>query len=461
MIYLIRNGLTVQPHGVEQADILIAGGKIQQIAPELKPEGLPYHSRVIDAGGCYVLPGIIDAHTHYHLESRGAVTADGFIEGSRAGAFGGVTTIIDFADHAEGMTLAESSARRTEAMADQMVLDFALHQGVYRMHDGIPAELEELISQGVSAVKIFTTYKDAGYLLEDQRLEQLFAACAQQQVLVTVHAEDDSLIEETGLPFAGKECPPAMHPVLRPAEAEARAVEKITRLARQAGMPIYIVHLSSKAGLEAILQARIRGTRVIAETAPHYLILDEGYLKLNDAELYLMTPPLRSIEDSNALWDGVLRGEITVAATDHCAFTPEQKHASRDCRTILPGIPGSEELLVLMHTFGVKQRKMGIAQLVQLLSRNPAQQFGLYPKKGCLAPGSDADLVIFDPETHWTITNDNRHSAAGYSPYAGMDVQGQVRLTMRRGEVLIEENEYFGEPGSGVFQSTGIPAAYR
>ncbi len=452
MVHLIRHGMVVQPEGVFQADVLVAGDTIREIAPEIKREELPFNSSIIDAGGCYVLPGIIDAHTHFRLASRSAVTADGFAEGSRAAAFGGVTTVIDFADDLEEKTLAESSRERMLQMSAGMAVDFSLHQGVYRMRSTLEEELLELKKSGVRALKIFTTYKQAGYLLSEQHLKRLFSACRDHGLLVTVHAEDDSLIEEITSFYQHQHCPPSMHPVLRPAEAEYRAITHIAGLAEETGASVYIVHLSSSLGLQAVREARKRGVQITAETAPHYLQLDEGYLRLKDSSLYIMTPPLRSIEDTQELWNAVVSGEISVIATDHCAFTPDQKLSFDDCRHILPGIPGTEELLPLIYTHGVKERGISMPRLADLLSREPARQFGLYPKKGVLAAGSHADLVVYDPSVQWTINNDTQHTAAGYTPYAGSDVSGKVKLTMRRGEILIEGDQYYGLPGTGQFQ---------
>lgn len=461
MTYVIQNGQIASGSMVKPGDILVEHGQIKQIGEHIPLEGLPADTRVIDASGALVLPGIIDAHTHYLLESRGTVTADGFAEGSRAAAYGGVTTVIDFADHVTGMRAAESARQRITRMAESMAVDFALHQSIYRVEEDMEEQLRELTETGVRAVKIFTTYKDAGYLIDTTRLRELFMICRDQEILVTVHAEDDHLIEQTARSYEHQHCPPSMHPVLRPPETEGRAVEQITSLALEAGMPVYIVHVSSQAGLEAVRKARRKGGIVAAETAPHYLLLDQRVLALPDGPLYVMTPPLRTEKDNEALWEALSSGEISTAATDHCAFTPEQKFLSSDCRTILPGIPGSEELLTLMHTYGAASGRFDLPALVRLLSEQPARHFGLYPAKGVIREGSDADLVIFDPSVQWKITNETQHTAAGYTPYAGRDVSGKVLLTMRRGEILVEGGEYLGIPGTGKFQGSGISDLYR
>jgi dihydropyrimidinase len=459
MNILIQNGVCVDGHGRYHADILIEDGLIAEVSEHIdagNSEGL----KVIDASGKFVLPGLIDAHTHYHLESRGTVSADGFAEGSTLAAFGGVTCVVDFADHQKDRSLIQSMNRRKRAMEHGMSIDFSLHQGVYRMHERIPEELEALKESGVSVIKIFTTYKNVGYLIDSQGLSRLFAACRDLGIMITVHAEDDRLIEKLSSAYGDKPCPPSEHPRLRPAEAEAQAITSIGELAGSLDMPVYIVHLSSRAGLRAFERLRSQGVRIFAETTPHYLQLTRDLLEGEDAPLYLMTPPLRESSDNQALWDAVSSSKISLIASDHCAFTRKQKLSSYECRSILPGIPGTEEMLPLIHTFGVGADRITLEQMVSLLSVNPAKFFGLYPRKGSLEPGSDADIVLFDPEQAWEL-DDQMHSAAGYSAYRGTNVVGKVLMTIRRGEILVEDGRYAGTPGSGRMIDQGTPEVYR
>ncbi|MDA3833021.1 MAG: amidohydrolase family protein, partial [Spirochaetales bacterium] len=380
MDIVVKNGLCISGGRSITADILLQQGRIAAVEPSINVEKLSGKIRIIDADGLYVLPGLIDAHTHYHLVSRGTVTADSFPEGSRLAAFGGVTTVIDFSDHQKNSTLRESMSERRKAMKQGMVIDFALHQGVYRMHDGMHQELKELKESGVSAVKIFTTYKNVGYLINTSQLRKLFTACRDLQIMVCVHAEDDLLIEQLAKEHGEAPFKPSDHPKLRPAKAEAQAIEYVGELAWSIGMPIYIVHLSSEEGLNAVEKLRKRGGRIYAETTPHYLQLTRDLLDREDAPLFIMTPPLRTNKDNEALWKGIAEGSVSIAATDHCAFTREQKLSSKDCRSILPGIPGTEEMLPLLHTFGVASGKITMHKLVELISENPARAFGLYPR---------------------------------------------------------------------------------
>lgn len=444
---LIKGGLLVDTEWMRHQDVLIEGSKIKRVAPVIDQAQLPSDTAVIDASGLCVLPGIIDAHTHYHLVSRGTVTADSFEEGSRLAAFGGVTTVVDFADDDKHSLLGSFNARRRE-MAP-MAIDYTLHQGVYAYRDDIAAELRSIAESGVGTLKIFTTYRDVGYLVEKRdELKAIFSAAKDLGLLVTVHSEDDHIITEIGRKWKGG-YRPIDHASLRPAEAEAEAIKYVGGIAEELDMPVYIVHLSSKAGLEAVRELRSRGVKLICETTPHYLFLDKSKLEGDKGPLYVMTPPLRTKEDNEALQEAVLNGEIQVIATDHCAFTYEQKLESNDCRTIYPGIPGTEELLPLVNTFALSSGSLSLSQVVNLLSTSPAKIFGLYPEKGSLEEGTDADIVLFDPDFSWTLSRDTIHSASGYTAYEGMNVTGKVVMTYLRGRLVMGDGIYLGLSGDG------------
>lgn len=447
---LIRNGIVTDDRTSEKADVLISGGKIEAVGPCIEPfEG----DTVIDASGMYVLPGLIDAHTHYHLVSRGTVTCDSFPEGSRLAAFGGVTTVVDFADHNKGQDLLQSLDYRKDEMRDGMAIDYTLHQGVYGhgYDDTIGSQLEKLKAKGVKTLKIFTTYRNTGYLIENRdNLLDLFRNARRLGMLVCAHCEFNPMIEEISDNWKG-DFSPASHALLRPAEAEGKAIELFGGIALEADCPLYVVHCSSESGLNAIRELRKKGLMVYAETTPHYMFLDKGKLSGKDASLYVMTPPLREKSDNRAIQDGILGGEFQVVATDHCAFTREQKLSSSDCRTIYPGIPGTEEMFVLLNTFRDGHPEMTMQDLVGLVSTNPAKLFGIYPKKGSLEVGTDADVVVFDPSVRWTLADDNVHSASHYTPYRGFEVHGKVRTTILRGKVIMDDGRYYGVPGEGRF----------
>jgi len=448
---LVTQGLLVDTEWTRHADILIEDGIIVRIAPKIEINEIDGPVEIVRAHGLAVLPGIIDAHTHYHLESRSTVTADSFAEGSRAAAFGGVTTVVDFADDDKKRSLSVNAKERIAAMSEGMAIDFSLHQGIYSYRPSLKEELLELKELGVKVIKLFTTYKNVGYMIEkEEDLKKIFAICKELDLLVTIHCEDDDLIRSAEKAYKG-DYAPSSHPILRPSEAEAAAIRTMGRIALEVGIPIYIVHLSSKAGLEAVRDLRRQGLRVIVETAPHYLFLTNEKLAGNDGALWVMTPPLREEEDRSALQEALLNGEIQVVATDHCAFTKKQKLSSRDSRTILPGIPGSEELLSLVHDFAAKSGRIGLQQVVNLLSTAPAKAFGLYPRKGALRIGSDADFVLFDPDYQWKISDAAIHSASGYSAYSGMTVVGKAMMTYIGGRLIMGDGVYLGLAGNGEF----------
>ncbi len=447
---LIRDGLLVEANRSWHADILIEGEKISRVESRIDLDELPKDTTIVNAEGMCILPGLIDAHTHYHLVSRGTVTADSFAEGSRAAAYGGVTTVIDFADHDKESPLVVSSEERIKAMEEGMEIDFALHQGIYGIPQNLKEELQSVKERGITALKIFTTYKDVGYLIEQEGLKELFEAAKELSLLVSIHCEDDTLIEKIGESYKG-DYKAADHPLLRPAEAEYKAIMAMGELAKEVDIPLYIVHLSSARGLEAVRTLRAQGVTLMVETTPHYLLLDNSYLEGEEAPLYVMTPPLRGKKDKLILQDALVAKEIQVVATDHCTFTKEQKSASKDCRTIYPGVPGTEELLPLVHTFAVASGRMSLSHMVRLLSTAPAKTFGLYPQKGSLEVGSDADIVIFDSEHLWTLSADNLHSAAGYTPYEGFRVVGKAIMTYLRGRLVMGDGIYLEKKGSGQF----------
>ena len=446
---LIKNGLVVDTEWTRHSDILVEGSRIRRIARNISVEDCPEDVHVVDATGLCVLPGIIDAHTHYHLVSRGTVTADSFLEGSKLASYGVVTTVVDFADDNK-VSLLSSTKDRLKEMRE-MSIDYALHQGVYAYRDSIRAELNQMKNAGVGAIKIFTTYKNVGYLVEKrEELKEIFSAAKELGILVCVHAEDDSIVTAISENWKGQ-FRPEDHPDLRPSEAEAKAIRYVGEIAGELDMPIYIVHVSSKAGIETIRDLREKGVKVIAETTPHYLFLDRSKLSGPEGPLYVMTPPLRTKEDNEALQEALVDGEIQVVATDHCAFTREQKLESSDVRTIYPGIPGTEELLPLIYNFGHVSGQLSIGQIVNLLSTGPAKAFGLYPKKGVLQEGSDADIVLFDPSEIWTISSATTHSASHYTPYEGMTVMGRVKMTYLRGRLIMGHDIYLGLEGDGQF----------
>jgi len=461
MNILIKNGKLVSDKKIEDKEILIEGDKIKDIKNSFSKSELLQNLKIIDAEGKYVMPGLIDAHTHYNLVSRGTVAADKFYEGSVLAAFGGVTTVIDFADHLPNKEIAEGTLFRNSEAAGEMAIDWAQHQVITRVDGDVYKELVNLKKLGVTAVKIFTTYKSAGYFIEKEPVKEIFKACKKLGLLVTIHAEDDGIIEENSKQVQDKPYPPELLSVIRSSEAEYKAIKDYGEIAGSLDMPIYIVHLSSSRGLDAVRELKANGVNIVVETTPHYLTITNDFLKKEGAQKYLMTPPLRETEDNEALWGGVVSGDISIIATDHCTFTLEQKFQSNDCRTIFPGVPGTEEMLQIVNTKGVEKGLFDITRLVSLLSSEPAKAFGLYPLKGSLEPGTDADILIFDPKAETVLSNDTCHTAAGYTPYDGMKVKGRAETLILRGEIILKDGEFLGKRGNGRFIPAGLPGAYK
>lgn len=454
---LLKGGRVVYEKGIKELDIRIKGEKIASLAKDLAPaEG----EEVINVAGKLIFPGIIDSHTHFNLHSRGTVTVDDFYRGGISAAFGGVTTVIDYADQESGSLIKGLEVRKAEAR--DAVIDYSFHLVLNNnfQPEGQSVELNLLREAGVSSLKIFTTYKGL-YLLDDDKLAPLFKAAREAGLLITVHAEKDEIISQREETYRSREkLGVRYHPEIRPGIAEGEAVKHLIGLVEEHDCPLYIVHLSSREGYQEVLQAREKGLDLYVETTPHYLLLNRKLLEGADGRLNLMTPPLRGAEDNETLWEGVSAGIIDVIATDHCAFTAEQKAEGNNSLDILPGIPGVETLLPLIYTYGVEEGRITLSRLVELLSANPARLFGLYPEKGSLQVGTDADLVVYDPGVEWELRGDNLHSGSGYTPYQGMRVKGKSIMTILRGKVIVEGDKFTGRKGDGRFIKAGQSSAF-
>lgn len=451
MKLLVKGGLMVLPGGTARGDVLCENGIITRVDDDISPEACGDGCEVVDARGMLVLPGVVDAHTHFLLRSRGTVTADDFESGTRAAAFGGVTTVIDFADQVPNAPLVHGIlARRAEADG-AVCVDYGLHLTLTKLPPDLPGEFRRLRNAGVNSVKVFTTYKREGYMMDPEAMREVMRAAAEADVTVCVHAEDDDAVTAAGARlFSEGKTGPEYHGASRPPFAE-EVVRRVARWAAEFGTQVYFVHLSTPVGLEEVVRARESGARVFAETCPHYLTLDEGLYDGEFPQRFVMSPPLRPRKAMDALWRYVEAGEVDTVATDHCAFSLEQKAQGTGWSDTLPGIPGVETLLTLMFSEGVAKGIIGVGALVRMLCENPARIFGLWPRKGALAPGFDGDIVVFDPAERWTLTQDLLHSKAGYSPWEGREVTGRVKTVALRGRVIARDGEFLGKAGDGRF----------
>lgn len=445
---MITGGILVTEEGPLEADLAVAHGKISAIGKQTPVPG----AQTIDARNKLVFPGVIDAHTHYGLVTRGAVTADGWSEGTRSAAAGGVTTCIDYADPLPGRPLADGLKRRQSEADNRAYIDYSLHMVVHNWAGRPAEELRRLRATGVASLKVFTTYEQK---LPQAQLAELLIDAAAAGMLVTVHAEDEDLVQKFRHDLEQREASaPQNHGASRPPVAEAEAIRKVLAAAEKDNLPVYFVHVSTGEGAGFIAAARAKGQPVFGETCPHYLLLDDRLYAGPDPRPAIMTPPLRPPGNQQELWQALGRGTLDLVATDHCAYTLEQKRAGDTCFTTLPGIPGSETLLPLMYTYGVRGGRFDLTGLSRLLAAEPARIFGLYPRKGRIGVGSDADLVIFDPELEVTLRGRDLHSAAGYTPFEGFEVKGYPQTTILRGEVIYDRGRFLAPTPLGQF----IPA---
>ena len=458
MSILIRNGTLVLPEGPVRADLRMDGGKITQIGPDL-PAG---DSQVVDAAGKLVFPGFIDTHTHFEM-NKGLPneTADDWRTGSMAALAGGTTTVLDFAESQRGCSLA-SALETWHSRADGVAsCHYGFHMTIKDWDPRIQAELKDMTAAGVTSYKVYMAYDNLR--LSDGVIYEVLKATAAEGAVVGCHCENGDLVTKgIAAQKAAGHLGTQAHPLSRPPLVEAEAVSRYLSIAELAGVPVNIVHLSTRRGLEAVRAARARGQKLYVETCPQYLTLTEEKYSLPGFQgaKYVCAPPLRAGDDLAALWQGVENGEIDTMGTDHCSFDFHGvKELGRDDFSKIPnGLPGVEHRPALMYHFGVGQGRMTVGDLARLLAEQPAKLFGMWPQKGCLAVGSDADVVIFDPARTWTITARDQVQAVDYTPYEGMTLTGRPEavflsgaLAARDGKVVLEGKGQFVRRGKSQF----------
>lgn len=433
---LLKGGTVVSPEGLRQMDVLIddEAGIICRVEPQL--EHLETGTEVVDVGGKLLFPGFIDAHTHFDLEVSNTVTADDFVTGTRAALSGGTTMVIDFATQNKGETLTEALANWHQKADGKASCDYSFHMAISDWNEAVSAEMEQMMEAGVSSFKLYMTYP--AMVLDDKSIFQVLRRLKQIGGITGVHCENkgliDALVEEEK---AQGHRDPATHPRTRPDLAEAEAIDRLLKLAKKAETPVIIVHLSSAAGLMEVRYARAEGQEFYVETCPQYLLMDDSCYRAPGfaGAKYVCSPPIRKKTDQEALWRGLREGQIQTIGTDHCSFTMQQKEAGKDDFSRIPnGMPGVENRPVLMYTYGVKENRLSLEQMCALLSTNPARLYGVYPQKGVIAAGSDADIVVWDPEKTWTISAANQQSVCDYSPYEGTPVCGLAECVYLHGK---------------------------
>lgn len=448
---IIQGGNVILPVGMQQADLLIENEKIAGILAYAEPQP---DDTLIDATGLLVLPGIIDAHTHIQLDTGIYRTADDWEIGSKAAAAGGVTTVIDFANPIKGKSLAYALGARQEE-ASQAIIDYALHMVMLNPShdlDLLEDNLQELLELGITSIKLFTTYRP-NYCIDDAMLWHIFRLMPPGMVAM-VHCENDSLVTDATQRLIEQDKTDwAYHAESRPEEAEIEAVNRVMNLATlPAGRSkVYIAHCSASHSVFDVKQYRDKGYEIYCETCPQYLLLDDSVYEGIQPEYFILQPPLRPEENRRNLREFVRTGMVDVLSTDNCDYSLAQKQANPDFTQTPGGLPGVETLLPLMYTLFCADLGEPVTGIASLMTANPARIFGLYPRKGVLAAGSDADVVLYDPAPEGTISHKNLHYAAGYSPYEGMPIKGEVRMTISRGEIVYRDGEFLAKASRGRF----------
>jgi dihydropyrimidinase len=453
MSVLIKGGRIVTAADDYVADVLIEGETIAAVGSSLNGSA----DRVIDATGKYVIPGAIDPHTHMEMPFGGTVSCDDFTSGTVSAAFGGTTTLIDFCLQAPGQSIPEALATWHEKIERcPPVIDVGFHMAITDLHDG--GRLEDVArvpDQGVTSYKLFMAYKGA-IMVDDETLFRTMQVAAQTGALVMVHAENgdaiDVLVKQA---LADGKTEPRWHAATRPPETEAEATNRAVMLAHIAGCPLYVVHVSCRESAEPIAAARSRGWRTWGETCTQYLFIDETRLEEPDfvGAKYVYTPPPRAASNHEHLWTALRTGVLSVVSTDHCPFRwSDQKTLGRDDFSKIPnGGPGVENRLHMLHHFGVREGRLTMNQLVDLCCTQPARLFGLSPRKGTIAAGADADIVVWDSEKPLTLSAQTHHSNVDYNLYEGTEVIGAPEVVLVRGQVVVDHDELVAAPGAGQF----------
>ncbi len=459
---LIQNGHIVTAVDSYVADILIDGETIALIGKDLASI-ITDVDKTIDATNKLVIPGGIDPHTHMDLPFGGTSSSDDFETGTRAAAFGGTTSIIDFAVQSKGQALNEALDVWFAKAEGKATTDYGFHLICTDLPDERLPELKTLIDQGVSSFKLFMAYPGV-FLVDDGTIFKAMSVAGENGGLICMHAENGVVIDVlVKRALAAGHTAPKYHALTRPTKAEAEGVHRAIALAEMADSPVYIVHLSCYDALKEVQNARDLGLRAYAETCPQYLLLDYSYYEKPDFEgaKYVMTPPLRGIENQEKLWKGLRSDDLQVISTDHCPFCmKEQKELGRDDFSKIPnGGPGVEHRMSLIYHHGVAQGRINLNRFVELTSTAAAKIFGLFPRKGTIAVGSDADIVIFDTNREQTISAATHHMRVDYSAYEGWTISGVTEIVLSRGNVIVEKGAWKGQAGAGQFIRRGLTGA--
>jgi len=453
---LLKNGLLALETGATKGDIRIEGEIIKEVGQNLP---ILADEKTLDLEGKIVLPGGVDVHTHMDLDLGHVRATDDFYTGTVAAACGGTTTIVDhMAFGPKGFTISQQVETYHKLAGGKAVIDYSFHGVTDRVDDSVTAEMKSLINEGITSHKCYLTY---GGMITDYEAMKVMELAAETGVMIAIHCENDGMIAYLREKHLKRgETAPIYHAKSRPAECEAEAVAQMAFFAKKAGdAPLYIVHLSGSLGLDSIRLARKNGQKnIFVETCPQYLFLDESKYLEDDGLKYIMSPPLRSPDNCKALWDGIASGDIITIGTDHCPFFyGKEKQLGKDDFSKAPGgAPGVELRIPLMYS-EVSAGRITLDKMLSLCCTTPAKLFGMYPKKGVIAKGSDADLTVIDPDKKVTVNFNMLHENTDYTPYEGLPLHGYPVMTFSRGELIAKDGEFIGTKGRGRFIKRGLP----
>ena len=446
---VIKGGNVVTPAGAFVGDVGIRGEKIAALAMDLEPGD----AHVIDARGHHVIPGVLDVHVHLELPFCGTVSADDYRSGTRAGARGGVTTVIDFAIPPANGSLSEAADIWMKKAEGKSLIDYTFHICITRWNDH-KDQIKGMVERGFTTFKEFMIYESEGWQSDDRALFGTLEKMKEYGTMLLVHAESsrvlDELIARYHTPELMKQYGARLHRMTRPNFIEAEAISRAVQWSEATGGQLYIVHMSTGEGADIIRAAQARNVPVIAETCVQYLVLDDSVFDRPDGHLFACCPQLKKPEDSARLWKGLRSGEVSVISTDTCTFTREQKAMWEGDWTKIPmGMPGLETLMPLTYTHGVLRNRLTLEEMSAKLSTNPAKIMGLYPRKGAIQVGADADIAIIHPATRHTVSPSTLETNADWSPYDGWELAGFARTTLSRGEVIVDNYQVVGREGRG------------
>ncbi len=438
---LFKGGTIVSGEGLKQLDILVKGEKILAVGEDLEFKD----AEIEDVRGRYLFPGFIDAHTHMALEVSNTITADKFDTGTKAEISGGTTCIVDFATQNKGETLHEALDNWHRKADGQSSCDYAFHLAISDWNDSISEELGRVVEEGISSFKLYMTYDNM--VVDDKTMYEILTRLKELGGIAGVHCENRGIIDarlEEVLKKKGNRKDVSDYPGTRPPAAEAEAINRLLKIAKCVDTPVIVVHLSSEEGYHEIERAREEGQTVYVETCPQYLVMDDSRYSLPDGEgrRYMIAPPLRRKRDQKVLWEALSEGRIQTICTDHCSFNLEQKSMGEEDFAKTPcGMPGAEERPALIWQFGVNEGRLTLEQMCRYLSENPAKLYHLYPQKGTLSPGSDADIVVWNPETEWVLSKETQQSDIDYCPLEGTQIKGRAEKVYLRGQLIAENGE--------------------